>query len=55
MKKQTGSPEILRKSHAHKSKKDYSRKDKWFDEHVEVIGMDKDKLKSMFIDKYKNK
>ena len=28
MKKQVGSPEILKKSHSHKSKKDYSRKDK---------------------------
>ena len=26
MKKQVGSPEILKKSHKHKSKKDYSRK-----------------------------
>ena len=26
MKKQIGSPEVLRKSHAHKSSKDYSRK-----------------------------
>jgi hypothetical protein len=25
MKKQIGSPEVLRKSHAHKSSKDYSR------------------------------
>ena len=51
MKKQTGSPEILRKSHAHKSKKDYSRKDKakWFDNHVSVIGMDKNKIKDKFL------
>ena len=42
MKKSNGSPEILKKSHAHKSNKDYSRKNKsdWFDDHVEVIGFD---------------
>lgn len=28
MKKQVGSPEILKKSHKHESKKDYSRKNK---------------------------
>ena len=56
MKNQIGSPEILRKSHAHQSDKDYSRKNKsdWFDEHVEVIGLDdsstiKNKLKEKFI------
>ena len=55
MKKQVGSPEILKKSHAHKSNKDYSRKNKsdWFDDHVEVIGFDdsstiKSKLKENF-------
>jgi hypothetical protein len=31
MKKQIGTPEILKKSHAHKSKKDYSRKGKKMD------------------------
>ena len=56
MKKQIGSPEILRKSHAHQSDKDYSRKNvsNWFDEHVKVIGLDdsstiKNKLKEKFI------
>ena len=54
MKKQIGTPEILKKSHAHKSDKDYSRKNKsdWFDEHVEVLGFGdssaiKNKLKKM--------
>tara|TARA_R110000796_G_scaffold161392_1_gene278109 strand:+ start:288 stop:482 length:195 start_codon:yes stop_codon:yes gene_type:complete len=51
MKRQPRTPEILKKSHSHKSKKDYSRKDKskWFDEHVIVTDMDKDKLKDSFL------
>ena len=57
MRKSVGTPEILKKSHAHQSDKDYSRKNKsdWFDEHVEVIGLDdsstiKNKLKKQFIE-----
>jgi hypothetical protein len=56
MRKQIGTPEILKKSHAHQSAKDYSRKNKsnWFDDHVEVIGFDdsstiKSKLKEKFL------
>ena len=53
MKRQPRTPEILRKSHAHKSDKDYSRKNSksdWFDEHdihyIDdiVTDTDKDKL-----------
>ena len=58
MKKQPKPPEILKKSHAHKSDKDYSRKNSksdWFDEHVEVLGFDDDsavkkKLEKEFIE-----
>ena len=58
MKRQPRTPDILRKSHAHKSGKDYSRKNSksdWFDEHVEVLGFDddsavKNKLKKKFIE-----
>tara|TARA_R110002020_G_scaffold247429_3_gene461364 strand:+ start:2897 stop:3103 length:207 start_codon:yes stop_codon:yes gene_type:complete len=52
MKRQPRTPEILKKSHSHQSKKDYSRKNKsdWFDEHVVTIDMDKDKLKDKFLE-----
>ena len=57
MRKQVGTPEILKKAHAHQSSKDYSRKNKsdWFDEHVEVLGFGdssaiKNKLKKKFIE-----
>ena len=57
MKKSNGSPEILKKSHAHKSNKDYSRKNKsdWLDEQLDIIGVDnsnviKNKLKKQSID-----
>ena len=50
MKKQVGSPEILKKSHSHKSKKDYSRKDKTklFD-----IEINKNKLKNKLLKDFK--
>ena len=51
MKKQPRTPDILRKSHAHKSDKDYSRKNSksdWFDEDDTVTDTDKDKLNITF-------
>ena len=41
MKKQIGSPEVLRKSHAHKSSKDYSRakNKKDFHKQLETVAM----------------
>ena len=53
LKKQTGTPEILKKSHAHQSDKDYSRKNTsdWFDEYYCNRYLVKDNLLSSFSSK----